>query len=107
MFMTIKSLYKIYKTAKHLKRKGSFLIQLNLIIKSQSNMSNQMLSVISVYINVKYKKLILSFFFFFFNHCLCVCASGDRAEGAEATLEAGLNNLSLNVAQKAEGDSGG
>lgn len=33
-------------------------------------------------------------------------AVGDRAEGAEATLEAGLNKLTLTVAQKEEGDSG-
>lgn len=32
-------------------------------------------------------------------------AVGDRAEGAEATLEAGLNKLTLTVAQK-ERDSG-
>lgn len=32
--------------------------------------------------------------------------SSDRAEGAEATLEAGLNKLTLTVAQKQEGDSG-
>lgn len=38
--------------------------------------------------------------------CLCVCVVGDRAEGAEAMLEAGLNKLTLTVAQKEEGDSG-
>ena len=38
--------------------------------------------------------------------CVCVCVVGDRAEGAEATLEAGLNKLTLTVAQKEEGDSG-
>lgn len=34
------------------------------------------------------------------------CLPGDRAEGAEATLEAGLNKLTLTVAHKQEGDSG-
>lgn len=37
---------------------------------------------------------------------MCVFVAGDRAEGAEATLEAGLNKLTLTVAQKQEGDSG-
>lgn len=37
----------------------------------------------------------------------CDQERGDRAEGAEATLESRLNKLSLNVAHKAEGDSGG
>lgn len=37
---------------------------------------------------------------------MCVCVAGDRAEGAEATLEAGLKKLTLTVAQKQEGDSG-
>lgn len=37
--------------------------------------------------------------------CFCVRAAGDRAEGAEATLEASLNKLTLTVAQK-ERDSG-
>lgn len=37
---------------------------------------------------------------------VCVCFLGDRAEGAEATIEAGLNKLTLTVAQKQEGDSG-
>ncbi|XP_044192194.1 SH3 domain-binding protein 5-like [Thunnus albacares] len=36
----------------------------------------------------------------------CDRERGDRAEGAEATLEAGLNKLTLTVAQKQEGDSG-
>ncbi|XP_008297978.1 SH3 domain-binding protein 5 [Stegastes partitus] len=36
----------------------------------------------------------------------CDQERGDRAEGAEATLEAGLNSLSLTVAQKQEADSG-
>ncbi|XP_031142980.1 SH3 domain-binding protein 5-like isoform X1 [Sander lucioperca] len=36
----------------------------------------------------------------------CDQERGDRAEGAEATLEAGLNKLTLTVAQKQEGDSG-
>ncbi|XP_010748666.2 SH3 domain-binding protein 5 isoform X1 [Larimichthys crocea] len=36
----------------------------------------------------------------------CDQERGDRAEGAEATLETGLNKLSLTVAQKEEGDSG-
>ncbi|KAM7383937.1 hypothetical protein PAMA_011341 [Pampus argenteus] len=35
----------------------------------------------------------------------CDQERGDRAEGAEATLEAGLNKLTLTVAQKQEGDS--
>lgn len=35
-----------------------------------------------------------------------MCVVGDRAEGAEATLETGLNKLTLTVAQKEEGDSG-
>lgn len=34
-----------------------------------------------------------------------LCA-GDRAEGAEATLESSLNKLTLTVAQEEEGDSG-
>lgn len=34
------------------------------------------------------------------------CVAGDRAEGAESALEAGLNKLTLTVAQKQEGDSG-
>lgn len=38
--------------------------------------------------------------------CFCVCVLGDRAEGAEATLEASLNKLTLTVAQKQEGDPG-
>lgn len=33
-------------------------------------------------------------------------SAGDRAEGAEATLESSLNKLSLAVAQEEEGDSG-
>lgn len=33
-------------------------------------------------------------------------ALGDRAEGAEATLEAGLTKLTLTVAEKEEGNSG-
>ncbi|XP_074469315.1 SH3 domain-binding protein 5-like isoform X2 [Sebastes fasciatus] len=36
----------------------------------------------------------------------CDQERGDRAEGAEATLEAGLKKLTLTVAQKQEGDSG-
>lgn len=36
----------------------------------------------------------------------CDQERGDRAEGAEATLEAGLNKLSLTVAQEQEADSG-
>ncbi|XP_059205096.1 SH3 domain-binding protein 5-like [Centropristis striata] len=36
----------------------------------------------------------------------CDQERGDRAEGAEATLEAGLNKLTLTVSQKQEGDSG-
>ena len=36
-----------------------------------------------------------------------MCVAGERAEGAEATLEAGLNKLTLTVAQKQEeGDTG-
>lgn len=35
----------------------------------------------------------------------CDQERGDRAEGAEATLEAGLNKLTLTVAQKQDGDS--
>lgn len=35
----------------------------------------------------------------------CDQERGDRAEGAEATVEAGLNRLTLTVAQKEEGDS--
>ncbi|TKS88938.1 SH3 domain-binding protein 5 [Collichthys lucidus] len=35
----------------------------------------------------------------------CDQERGDRAEGAEATLETGLNKLTLTVAQKEEGDS--
>ncbi|GLD57947.1 SH3 domain-binding protein 5-like protein [Lates japonicus] len=35
----------------------------------------------------------------------CDQERGDRAEGAEATIEAGLSKLTLNVAQK-QGDSG-
>lgn len=35
-----------------------------------------------------------------------VCIAGDRAEGAEATLEAGLNKLTFTVAQKEEAGSG-
>lgn len=33
-------------------------------------------------------------------------SAGDRAEGAEATLESSLNKLTLTVAQEEEGDSG-
>ncbi|XP_028253723.1 SH3 domain-binding protein 5 [Parambassis ranga] len=36
----------------------------------------------------------------------CEQERGDRAEGAEATLEAGLNKLTLTVTHKQEGDSG-
>uniref|UniRef100_A0A3Q3XA59 SH3 domain-binding protein 5 n=1 Tax=Mola mola TaxID=94237 RepID=A0A3Q3XA59_MOLML len=36
----------------------------------------------------------------------CDRERGDRAEGAEAKLEAGLNKLTFTVAQKEEGDSG-
>lgn len=36
----------------------------------------------------------------------CDQERGDRAEGAEATLEASLNKLTVTVAQKQEGDSG-
>uniref|UniRef100_A0A7N9ANJ7 SH3 domain-binding protein 5 n=1 Tax=Mastacembelus armatus TaxID=205130 RepID=A0A7N9ANJ7_9TELE len=36
----------------------------------------------------------------------CDQERGDRAEGAEATLEAGLNKLTLTLSQKQEGDSG-
>uniref|UniRef100_A0A8C4GRM0 SH3 domain-binding protein 5 n=1 Tax=Dicentrarchus labrax TaxID=13489 RepID=A0A8C4GRM0_DICLA len=36
----------------------------------------------------------------------CDQERGDRAEGAEATLEAGLNKLTFTVAKKEEGDSG-
>uniref|UniRef100_G3P0Q8 SH3 domain-binding protein 5 n=1 Tax=Gasterosteus aculeatus aculeatus TaxID=481459 RepID=G3P0Q8_GASAC len=36
----------------------------------------------------------------------CDQERGDRAEGAESALEAGLNKLTLTVAQKQEGDSG-
>lgn len=41
-------------------------------------------------------------------HCLCfrLYAVGDRAEGAEATLEASLTKLTLTVAEKDEGNSG-
>lgn len=38
---------------------------------------------------------------------LCVCVVGDRAEGAEATLDAGLNKLTLTVAQKQEQEDSG
>ena len=37
--------------------------------------------------------------------CVCVCVTGERAEGAEATLEAGMSKLTLTVVQKQE-DSG-
>lgn len=37
--------------------------------------------------------------------CVHLCVLGDRAEGAEATLEAGLKKLTLTVAQNHKEDS--
>lgn len=39
-------------------------------------------------------------------HHIIFLSAGDRAEGAEATLESSLNKLTLTVAQEEEGDSG-
>lgn len=52
--------------------------------------------------HTRYSKVSL---FNFDHHRLFFLCPGDRAEGAEATLEANLNKLTITAAQEQEGDS--